>query len=96
MIEIPKIEPCVINHQLHRLICPHCHTTTCTELPARVEKGGFGPQLSALLRLLGSIYLLSHRKPQGLLDQVLSVEPSTGAITAIRFRRSESMATLGE
>ncbi|MFM8275714.1 MAG: IS66 family transposase zinc-finger binding domain-containing protein, partial [Cyanobium sp.] len=45
VIEIPKIEPFVIEHQLHRSICPHCHTTTCAELPAGVESGGFGPQL---------------------------------------------------
>jgi transposase len=38
VIEIPKIEPFVIEHQLHRLICSHCcHTTTPAVLPAGGE-----------------------------------------------------------
>ena len=96
VVDIPKIAPFVIEHQLHRLICPHCHTTTCAELPAGVENGGFGPQLSALVGLLGGVYHLSHRKVRSLLDQVLRVELSTGAINAIRYRLSESLATLVE
>ena len=96
VVDIPKIAPFVIEHQLHRLICPHCHTSTRAELPAGVESGGFGPQLSALVGLLGGSYHLSHRKVQSLLDQVLGVEISTGAINAIRYRLSESLATLVE
>ena len=30
-------------------VIPHCHTTTCAALPAGVERGSFGPQLSALV-----------------------------------------------
>ena len=96
VVDIPKIAPFVIEHQLHRLICPHCHTTTCAELPVGVESGGFGPQLSALVGLLGGTYHLSHRKVRSLLDQVLGVEISTGSINAIRCRLSESLATLVE
>jgi transposase len=55
-----------------------------------VENGGFGPQLSALVGLLGGVYHLSHRKVQSLLDQVLGVELSTGAITAIRAMASNA------
>ncbi len=84
VVDIPKIEPFVIEHQLHRLNCPHCHTTTCAELPTGVERGGFGPQLSAWVGLLGGAYHLSHHKVHSLLDQVLGVEISTGAINAIR------------
>ncbi|MFN9548609.1 MAG: DUF6444 domain-containing protein [Cyanobacteriota bacterium] len=29
VVGIPKIESFVIEHQLHRLTCPHCRTTTC-------------------------------------------------------------------
>jgi hypothetical protein len=96
VVDIPKIAPFVIEHQLHRLICPHCHTSTCAELPVGVESGGFGPQLSALVGLLGGTYHLSHRKVRSLLDQVLGVEISTGSINAIRCRLSESLATLVE
>jgi transposase len=96
VVDIPKIVPFVIEHQLHRLVCPHCHTTTCAELPVGVESGGYGPRLSSLVGLLGSVYHLSHRKVQGLLDQVLGIEASTGAINSIRCRLSDSLAALVE
>ena len=96
VVDIPKIVPFVIEHQLHRLVCPHCHTTTCAELPVGVESSGYGPRLSSLVGLLGSVYHLSHRKVQGLLDQVLGIEASTGAINSIRCRLSDSLAALVE
>ncbi|MFM7640115.1 MAG: IS66 family transposase [Cyanobium sp.] len=96
VVDIPKIVPFVIEHQLHRLICPHCHTSTCAELPEGVEKGNFGSQLSAYVGILGGVYHLSHRKVRSLLDHFLGVEISTGAINTIRYRLSECLATLVE
>lgn len=92
VVDIPPITPFVIEHQLHRLICPHCQSSTCASLPVGVESGGFGPRLSALVGLLGGAYHLSHRKVQGLLDQVLGITISTGAINKIRCRLSEALA----
>jgi len=37
VIEIPPIRPLVIEHRLHRLVCPCCSTSTCASLPADVE-----------------------------------------------------------
>jgi hypothetical protein len=37
VIEIPPITPLVIEHRLHRLVCPCCSTSTCATLPADVE-----------------------------------------------------------
>ena len=53
VIEIPPITPVVIEHRLHRLVCPCCSTGTCAELPAEVEPSRYGPCLSALVGLLG-------------------------------------------
>ena len=69
-----------------------CQSSTCASLPVGVESGGFGPRLSALVGLLGGAYHLSHRKVQGLLDQVLGIAISTGAINKIRGRLSEALA----
>ena len=92
VVDIPPITAFVIEHQLHRLICPHCQSSTCASLPVGVESGGFGPRLSALVGLLGGAYHLSHRKVQGLLDQVLGITISTGAINKIRCRLSDALA----
>jgi len=40
--EIPPITPVVIEHRLHRLVCPCCSTSTCATLPADVEASPYG------------------------------------------------------
>ena len=84
VIEIPPITPVVIEHRLHRLVCPCCSTSTCATLPADVEATSYGPKLSALVGLLGSAFPLSFSKTQVLLDQLLGVEISCGTIATIR------------
>jgi hypothetical protein len=56
VIEIPPITPLVIEHRLHRLVCPCCSTSTCAVLPADVEASHYGPRLSALVGWLGSAF----------------------------------------
>jgi len=92
VIEIPPITPLVIEHRLHRLVCPCCSTSTCATLPADVEASPFGPRLSALVGLLGSFFPLSFSKTQALLDQLLGVEISRGAIARVRQRLSAALA----
>jgi transposase len=91
VIEIPPITPLVIEHRLHRLVCPCCSTSTCATLPADLEATRYGPRLSALVGLLGSAFPLSFSKTQALLDQLLGVEISRGAIAAIRQRLSAAL-----
>jgi transposase len=88
VIESPPITLLVIEHRLHRLVCPCCSTSTCATLPADVEASHYGPRLSALVGLLGSAFPLSFSKTQALLDQLLGVEISCGAIATIRQRLS--------
>ena len=91
VIEIPPITPVVIEHRLHRLLCPCCSTSTCATLPADVEASHYGPRLSALVGLLGSAFPLSVSKTQVLLDQLLGIEMSRGAIAKIRERISATL-----
>jgi transposase len=92
LIEIPPIAPVVTEHRLHRLVCPCCSTSTCATLPAAVDASPYGPRLSALVGLLGSAFPLSVSKIQALLDQLLGVAISRGAIAAIRQRLSAALA----
>jgi hypothetical protein len=64
VIEIPPITPVVIEHRLHRLVCPCCSTSTCASLPMDMEPSRYGPRLSALVGLLGSVFPLSFSKTQ--------------------------------
>jgi transposase len=92
LIEIPPITPLVIEHRLHRLVCPCCSKRTCATLPADVEASRYGPRLSALVGLLGSAFPLSFSKTQALLHQLLGVSISCSAIAAIRERLSAALA----
>jgi hypothetical protein len=78
--------PIVIEHRLHQRICPCCNAATRAALPAGVERGGYGPRLTALVGRLGSTYHLSHQKIQRLLDEAFGVRISTGGISCIRRR----------
>ena len=91
VIEIPPITPLVIEHRLHRLVCPCCSTSTCASLSADVEASRYGPRLSALVGLLGGAFPLSFSKTQAFLDQLLGVEISRGALAAIRQRLSSAL-----
>ncbi|QPN67089.1 IS66 family transposase [Synechococcus sp. CBW1006] len=91
VIEIPPITPLVIEHRLHRLVCPCCSTSTCASLPADVEASHYGPRLSALVGLLGSAFPLSFSKTQALLQQLVGVEMSRGAIARVRQRLSAAL-----
>ena len=51
----------------------------------------YGPRLSALVGLLGSAFPLSFSKTQALLNQLLGMEISRGAIAAIRERISATL-----
>ena len=74
VIEIPPITPVVIEHRLHRLVCPCCSTSTCATLPADWEACRYGPRLRDLVGLLGSAFPLSFSKTQALLDHMLGME----------------------
>ncbi len=91
VIEIPPITPLVIEHRLHRLVCPCCSTSTCATLPADVEAARYGPRLSALVGLLGSAFPLSISKTQELLHH-LGVVISRSGIAGIRQRLSATLA----
>jgi transposase len=92
MIEIPPITPLVIEHRLHRLVCPCCSTNTCATLPVDVEASQYGPRLSGLVGLLGSVFPLSFSKTRALLDQLLGVDISRGAIARVHQRLSAALA----
>jgi len=90
--ELPPVVPEIIEYQLHRLICPCCHTSTCGALPAEV-KGHFGPRLEATLALLAGQYRLGFRPVVGLAADLWGLTISTGMIGKLRRRTAEALLT---
>ena len=91
VIEIPPITPLVIEHRLHRLVCPCCSTSTCASLPADVDVSRYGPRLSSLIALLSAAFPLSISKSQALLQQVLGVELARASIVRSLQRVSAAL-----
>ena len=64
IVEIPPIEPIVIEHRLHQLTCGQCGTSTRATLPIDVNPSGYGVRVVALVALLSGVYRNSHRMVQ--------------------------------
>jgi transposase len=88
--ELPVVVPDVVEYQLHRLICPCCHTSTCGTLPPGV-KGQFGPRLEAALALLAGQYRLGLRPVADLAADLWGLNISTGMVSKLRGRTAEAL-----
>ena len=92
VMEIPPIEPEVIEHRLHRLRCRGCGETTCAELPQDVPSGMLGPRLLAITAYLSGKDHLSKRSIQQTLGDLLGVPVSLGTIPAAEQKVSAAIA----
>lgn len=90
--EVPPIKPHTSEHRRHAVRCPHCeYVTRAPYDEAKIPTSSFGPRLMALMALLTGVYHLSRRKAQALLDDVLGVSVSLGALSAVEGRVSEAI-----
>jgi len=81
--ELPVVRPETVEYQLHRLLCPRCHTSTCGTLPTEVN-GQFGPRLEATLALLAGQYRLGVRPVVTLAADLWGLDLSTGMVSKLR------------
>jgi transposase len=89
VVELPPIQPLVIEYQLHRLACPCCGITTCGKLPAGAPAGGQGPRLQALVALLTGAYRLSKRQAEQLLADVFALPVCAGQVCALEQQTAQ-------
>jgi transposase len=80
--ELPKVEPIVIEYQLHSLTCCACGTHNPAEWPAEMPKGSFGERLQATIGYLGGRFGLSKRDTTEALETICQVEIGLGSIPA--------------
>lgn len=92
IVELPPIEPIVIEHRLHQLACEHCGSVTRSVLPEGVTRRGYGERLSALVALLSGGYRQSHRQVKTLLVALANIKISTGSINRLRQEMSDALA----
>lgn len=91
VFELPKIEPEVIEFQVHTLPCP-CGMRTRGKLPAGVTRSAFGPNLVALMSWLSGKFRLSKRAVVEMMSDLLGTKVSTGAVCKMERETSEALA----
>jgi transposase len=89
-IELPQPKAHVIEWLRHCVACPCCNHKTWASTES-IPASPFGPRLSSVIALLTGVYHLSRRATVGLLSDVVGVDISLGAVSAVEARVSEAV-----
>lgn len=92
VIELPKIEPVVIEHRFHQLECECCGALTRGWDEHIINGSRYGERLSALVGWLSGVGRQSHQQVQELLKDVFEIEISTGSINRLRTEVSTALS----
>ena len=78
-VEIPPIEPIVIEHRYHSIRCPRCGKLTREEIKEE-HKLCCGPHLASLIAILTTVHNLPRRHIDELLKDILGIQVSLGTV----------------
>ncbi len=92
IVDIPPLEPLVVEHRFHARVCTCCGQSTRAFEEAIVNGSGYGERLSAVVALLSSESRQSHAMVQRLLLELFEIELSIGSINRLRQEMSEAVA----
>lgn len=92
LTELPAFEPHTTEYRRHCVTCPRCRgKTTAPHDTARIPASPFGPRLMSVVGLLTGVYHVSRRKTAQLLSDLMGVNISLGAVSAVEARVSEAV-----
>ena len=92
IVEIPPLQPIVVEHRFHALECPKCGVSTRAYERSIVDGSRYGDRLCALVGLLSGEYRQSHRMVVRLLAEIFEIELCVGSVTRLRQTISEAVA----
>jgi transposase len=95
-VEIPPIEPIVIEHRLHRLECEECGRSTRAKLPLDVEPNHYGVRVVAIIAVLSGLYRHSQRMIQTAMQEIFNIRISLGTISKLRIEASTAVESAVE
>jgi transposase len=81
VFEVPPMRAQVDEYRIYSGRCRGCGKPHAGALPAGVPKGQLGPRALSLVGVLGTRYHLTQRKIRNLLDQLMGLSFSVGAIS---------------
>ena len=91
--ELPPVRAVVMEHRLHRVICPDCGHATRAILPAAVPTGAFGPRLQATVAVLSGQYRLSRRQVADVCGTVLDAPLAASSVDRLCQTTAAALAT---
>lgn len=96
IVDIPPIQPIVIEHRLHQLVCDNCGAFTRATLPLDVNKSGYGMRVVALVAVLSGVYRHSQRMVQSAMSEVFGIPMSLGTVNKLRLEVSLALESVVE
>ena len=91
VVELPDITPLVDEYRLHAVECK-CGRITRASLPPGVTTGMVGPRMNGLIGLLTGCYRISRRQAVSLLDDVLGMRISLGALSQAQGKLTDVLS----
>jgi transposase len=91
-IELPPIKPHTTEYQQHGVVCSCCKHRTWGPYDD-IPVSPFGPRLSSIVALLTGVYHLSRRAAVNVLRDIVGVQISLGALSAVEARVSDAVAS---
>ncbi len=91
IVEIPPINPIIVEHRLHKLVCQQCGTSTRATLPVDVHPSGYGVRVVALVTVLSGLYRHSQRMVQSAMQDIFGISMSLGTVNNLRLEASNAV-----
>ena len=90
-IDLPRIEPVVVEHRCHAKRCGGCGATTRAALPDDVSPNTLGDGVATFVAMMTGKFQLSKRNVRELLADLLHVEVSLGEVINLEQRVSGAL-----
>ena len=95
IVEIPPINPIIVEHRLHQLLCQECGTLT-RALPVDVHPSGYGVRVVALVAVYIGLYRHSTRMVQSAMLDLFGISISLGTVNTLRLEASNAVESAVE
>ena len=96
IVEIPPINPIIVEHRLHQIECQQCGRLTRARLPQDVHPSGYGVRVVALVTVLSGLYRHSQRMVQSAMVDVFGISMSLGTVNNLRLEASNAVESAVE
>jgi transposase len=84
VVEIPPINPIIVEHRLHQLECQHCGASTRANLPDDVPIRGYGSSVVALVAVLSGLYRHSTRMVESAMQDIFGITMCLGTVNNLK------------